>query len=191
MFVQLAQVCFDIFSFRSNSLSERNKMYISMFMHFATNYVCPAGPGLFCKAVGQKESSKPFDQKTWYSVFPGYEIHIMAKFATFIGVPRGFPGGVSAGGRPAARSEEPSSAQLAAWGGGDLVRNEWKLLKVGSGVPCITMDNNGAIMIWSTVVDFRAMDFRQAHEDFRSCECGREMCEIFQHRGQSMAECSC
>ena len=30
-------------------------------------------------------------------------------------------------------------------------------------------DNNGAIMIWSTVVDFRAMDFRQAHEDFRSC----------------------
>ena len=48
MFVQLAQVCFDIFSFRSNSLSEHNKMYISMFMHFATNYVCPAGPGLFC-----------------------------------------------------------------------------------------------------------------------------------------------
>ena len=55
---------------------------------------------------------------------------LMAKFATFIGVPRGFPGGVSAGGRPAARSEEPSSAQLAtAWGGEDLVRNEWKLVR--------------------------------------------------------------
>ena len=54
----------------------------------------------------------------------------MAKFATFIGVPRGFSGGVSAGGRPAARSEEPSSAQLAtAWGGEDLVRNEWKLVR--------------------------------------------------------------
>ena len=63
----------------------------------------------------------------------------MAKFATFTGVPRGFPGGVSAGGRPAARSEEPSSAQLAtAWGGENLVRNEWKLLKVGSGGPCRT-----------------------------------------------------